>query len=88
MGNRRRVAITGLGAITPIGKTVDQFWQGLIEGKSGAGRITQFDSEQFGCKIACEIHGFDPKAHLDHKVARTTERFVQFAIVVAREALA
>lgn len=88
MHSRPRVAITGLGAITPIGNTAAAFWEGLVAGRSGVGPITQFDAAKFDCRIAAEVQGFDPEQHLDKKEARRIERFSQFAMVVAREAYA
>ncbi len=88
MGNRRRVAITGLGAITPVGNTVSEFWSSLIAGRSGVGPITLFNPEKCHCKIAGEVRGYNPQDHFDPKLARTTERFAQFALVAAREAYA
>lgn len=86
--NLRRVAVTGIGAITPIGLTASELWQGILDGRSGLGPITSFDASKLGCQIAAEIPTFDAKAHFEHKVARNTERFTQFAIVAAREAVA
>jgi 3-oxoacyl-[acyl-carrier-protein] synthase II len=86
MPTRRRVAITGLGAVTPIGATADAFFQGLAAGRSGVRRITQFDPAAFDCRIAAEVTDFDPEAHFDRKNARKMERFVQFSLVAAREA--
>lgn len=88
MGSQRRVAITGLGAITPIGNTADEFWQALIAGRSGARLITQFDASQLACRIATEVEGFESRDHFDTKVARRVERFAQFAVIAAREAYA
>jgi 3-oxoacyl-[acyl-carrier-protein] synthase II len=88
VSHRPRVAVTGLGAITPIGNDVASFWEALIAGKSGIGTITQFDPSQFDCKIAAEVKGFDAADHLDKKEVRRVERFAQFAMVVARQAYA
>ena len=88
MATGRRVAITGLGAITPIGNTVEDFWQGLIEGRNGVGEITQFDTEGYGYGIAAEVKDFSPLDHFDTKSARKFERVIQFAIIAARQALA
>lgn len=82
----RRVAITGLGAITPVGNSPEAFWDGLIHGRSGAGPITHFDPKDLGCRIAAEVKGFDPLSHFDAKNTRKIERFVQFAMVAARQA--
>ncbi len=86
MGSRKRVAITGLGAITPIGGTVEEFWGGLVRGESGVGPITQFDPTHFQCRIAAEVKAYDPSAHFDPKDARRIDRFAQFAMIASREA--
>ena len=83
----RRVVVTGLGAITPLGNTLDAYWQGLVEGRSGIGRITHFDASQHKCQIAGEVKGFNPADFLDAKESQRMDRFAQFAIVAAREAL-
>ena len=84
----RRVVVTGLGALTPIGKTVPDFWDAMMEGRSGAAPITNFDPAPFGTHFACEIKGFDPGDYLDRKEARRLDPFCQFALVAADEALA
>ena len=84
----KRVVVTGLGALTPIGNTVDQYWNGLISGVSGAAPITYFDSSEFKTKFACELKGFDPEQFMDRKLARKMDRFAQYAIVSSDEALA
>lgn len=83
----RRVVVTGLGAITPLGNTLDAYWQGLVEGRSGIGRITHFDASSHKCQIAGEVKGFNPTDFLDAKESQRMDRFAQFAIVAAREAL-
>lgn len=83
-----RVFITGMGAITPIGNDVQTFWQNLLAGKPGAGRITGFDTEDMPHNIACEVKGFDPTDYMDRKTARRIHRSSQFAVAVARQALA
>jgi 3-oxoacyl-[acyl-carrier-protein] synthase II len=83
-----RVFITGMGAITPIGNDVATFWQNLLAGKSGAGRITLFETGDMPYNIACEVKGFDPQDYMDRKVARRIARSTQFAIAVAKQALA
>lgn len=88
MSSRRRIAITGLGAISPLGLNVSETWKGLIEGRSGIGLNTRFDTEGYGCKIAAEVDGFEPSDHFDTKEVRHLERFVQFSVVTAREAYA
>lgn len=84
----RRVAITGLGAVTPLGLTWRESWEGCREGRSGVGRITLFDASDLPVLIAAEVKGFDPVAHLGRKEARRTSRVIQFALVAAREAVA
>ncbi len=84
----KRVVVTGLGALTPIGNTVNQYWNGLISGVSGAAPITYFDSSEFKTKFACELKGFDPEQFMDRKLARKMDRFAQYAIVSSDEALA
>lgn len=83
----KRVVVTGLGAITPVGNNVQDFWQALCAGKSGAAPITLFDTEKFKTKFACEVKGFDPLDYLDRKEARKIDRFTQFAMVTAEEAI-
>ncbi|MDG2139371.1 MAG: beta-ketoacyl-ACP synthase II [Flavobacteriales bacterium] len=84
--NTRRVVVTGIGAITPIGNNLKEYWSALTEGVSGAGPITLFDSTNFKTKFACEVKGFDPTEHIDRKQARKLDRFCQFAVVVADQA--
>src|SRR5688500_2049488 len=83
-----RVFVTGMGAMTPIGNDVKTFWQNLVAGKSGAARLTLFDPNDMPHNIACEVKNFDPQAYMDRKVARRSARSTQFAIAVARQALA
>src|SRR5512138_3560994 len=83
----KRVVITGLGAITPLGNTVDEYWNGLINGVSGADMITLFDASKFKTKFACEIKGFDPTAFLEKKEARKIDRFTQTALVASDQAV-
>lgn len=83
----KRVVITGIGAITPIGNTAEAYWQGLLAGTSGADRITLFDASKFKTQFACEVKGFDPVAYLDRKEARKVDRFTQLAIVSSDEAI-
>lgn len=83
----KRVVVTGLGAITPIGNTIEAYWNGLINGVSGADMITLFDASKFKTKFACEIKGFDPTAFLEKKEARKIDRFTQTALVVSDEAV-
>ncbi|MBI5713109.1 MAG: beta-ketoacyl-ACP synthase II [Chloroflexi bacterium] len=86
--SRRRVVVTGLGAITPLGLTVTEFWDGLSNSRSGINRITQFDATGFDCQIAGEVKGFDPAKYMDHKEARRMARCSQFAIAAAKDAAA
>ena len=81
------VVITGLGALTPIGNSVPELWRCAVAGASGAAPITRFDASGFDVRFAAEVKGFDPSAHLDRKEARRFDRFVQFALVAAEEAL-
>ncbi len=84
----RRVVVTGLGALTPIGNTVPDFWDAMMAGRSGAAPITHFDASEYPTTFACEVKGFDPDDYLDRKEARRLDPFAQFAIVAADEALA
>ena len=84
---KKRVVITGMGAITPIGNNLDAYWQGLLAGKSGIGPITLFDASKHKCRIAGEVKGFDPLEYLDPKDAKRTDRFAQFAIAASKQAL-
>ena len=83
---KRRVVVTGLGAVTPIGNTVDEFWTGIKEGKVGIGAITKFDASDFKVKIAAEVKGFSAKERLDAKSAKRMEPFSQYAVAAAKEA--
>ena len=85
---RRRVVVTGLGAVTPIGNDVRTFWAALIAGRSGAGPITMFDDSDLDVHIATEVKDFDPVALLDHKTVKRTDRFTQLVLVAADEAIA
>ena len=84
----RRVVITGLGALTPIGNTLPEYWEGLLTGTSGAAPITLFDASGFKTQFACEVKGFDPMEFMDRKEARKCDRFTQFALVSTDEAIA
>lgn len=84
----KRVVVTGLGALTPIGNSVPEYWNGLLSGISGGGPITQFDASKFKSQIACEVKNFDVNSILDRKEARKYDRFSQFAVAVAKEAMA
>src|SRR5919204_1492471 len=86
MNGRRRVVITGLGMVTPLGVDVASTWQALLAGESGAGPITQFDASDYPIKFACEVKDFDPSLYMDHKQARRMDRFAQLIIAAARQA--
>lgn len=83
----KRVVVTGLGAITPIGNNVPDFWENLVNGASGAGPITHFDPSLFKTQFACEVKGFDVTKYLDRKEARKMDLYTQYAVVVANEAV-
>jgi 3-oxoacyl-[acyl-carrier-protein] synthase II len=83
----RRVVITGLGALTPIGNTVEEYWEGLVAGKNGAALITKFDTESFDTKFACEVKNFDPTDYLDKKSAKRMDCFTQYALATAKMAM-
>jgi len=83
----KRVVVTGLGALTPIGNSVSEYWDGLLSGKSGCAPITYFDTEKFKTKFACEIKNFDPLDHFNRKEARKLDRFSQYALVSSKEAI-
>jgi 3-oxoacyl-[acyl-carrier-protein] synthase II len=83
----KRVVVTGLGALTPLGKSVGEYWQALEDGVSGCDFIKQFDTTKFKTKFACEVKDFDPTAYLDRKEARKMDRFTQFAIIASDEAV-
>jgi len=84
----KRVVVTGIGAITPIGNTVPEYWDGLINGRSGALPITRFDASNFKTQFACEVKNFDPLLFFDRKELRKYDRFTQFALVATKESLA
>ena len=83
----RRVVVTGMGAITPIGLSVDEFWAGVKEGKIGFDKITRFDTADFKCKLAAEVKGFEGKNYMDFKAAKRMELFSQYAVAATKEAL-
>ena len=83
----RRVVITGLGALTPIGNTLPAYWEGLLSGTSGGAPITHFDASKFKTQFACELKGFDPLNFMDRKEARKCDRFAQYALVATDEAI-
>lgn len=84
----RRVVVTGMGALTPIGNTLQDYWKGLVDGVSGAGLITHFDTSKFKTRFACELKGYDPSQFFDRKEARKMDRYAQYAMVAAAEAVA
>ncbi len=83
----KRVVVTGLGALTPLGKTVEEYWQGLADGVSGCDFIKQFDCSKFKTRFACEVKDFDPTTYLDRKEARKMDRYCQFALIASDEAV-
>ncbi|MDE5785720.1 MAG: beta-ketoacyl-ACP synthase II, partial [Duncaniella sp.] len=84
----KRVVVTGLGAITPLGNDVDTTWAAAVEGKSGAGPITHFDASKFKTQFACEVKGYNATDHFDRKKARQLDLYAQYALVAARQAVA
>ena len=86
LNGRRRVVITGLGAVTPLGRDVESTWDGLVSGRSGAGEITQFDSSDYAVHFACEVKDFDPTEYIDRKQARRMDRFAHLIVAAARQA--
>jgi 3-oxoacyl-[acyl-carrier-protein] synthase II len=86
--DRKRVVVTGLGAITPIGNTLTEYWQGLLSGRNGIGPITLFDASRHDCRFAGEVKGFDPLAYLERKEAKRMDRFAQFAVSASKQAIA
>ena len=85
---KHRVVVTGLGAISPVGIGVDQFWKSIISGKSGVDYITLFDTTDYDVKIGAEVKDFDPAQYLDRKEIKRTDRYVQFAVAASKMALA
>jgi 3-oxoacyl-[acyl-carrier-protein] synthase II len=83
----KRVVVTGMGALTPIGNTVQEYWDSLLKGVSGAAPITHFDASKFKTQFACEVKGFDVLEHIDRKEARKMDPYAQYAMVVAEEAI-
>ena len=82
----RRVVVTGLGALTPLGNTVQEYWEGLLSGRSGAAPITKFDASRFRTRFAAEVKGFDPENFMDRKEARKMDPYTHYAMVTAEEA--
>jgi len=85
MNGRRRVVVTGLGMVTPLGNDVDTTWQALLAGRSGAGPITQFDPDDYNVKFACEVKDFDPTDYIERKQARRMDRFTHLVLAAARQ---
>lgn len=83
----KRVVVTGLGALTPIGSTLQSYWNGLINGVSGAAPITRFDATKFKTRFACEVKGFNPEDHFERKEGRKIDQYTQFALVAVKEAM-
>lgn len=84
---RRRVAVTGIGTVSPLGSGVDATWKSLVSGESGAGPVTRFDVSEFGTKIACEVKDFEPTDFMEQRDARRSDRFTQFAVASAVQAV-
>src|SRR5215207_5528160 len=84
---KRRVVVTGMGAVTPVGNDVATMWRSIVEGKSGAGPITKFDASTFQVRFACEVKGFDPLQFMDRKEAKRADQFTQYAVAAARQAM-
>ena len=83
----RRVVVTGLGALTPIGNNIEEYWNGLINGVSGAAPITYFDASKFKTQFACEVKNFNVEDFIDRKEARKMDKYTQYAMVTATEAM-
>lgn len=83
----RRVVVTGMGAITPIGLGVDEFWDSVKQGKTGFGTITKFDASEYKCHLAAEVKGFEGKNYMDFKAAKRMELFCQYAVAATKEAM-
>lgn len=83
----RRVVVTGMGALTPVGNNLHDYWKGLVDGVSGAGMITRFDASKFKTRFACEVKGYDPASHFDRKEARKMDLYAQYAFVSADAAI-
>src|SRR5829696_6674319 len=84
---KRRVVVTGMGAVTPVGNDVATMWRSLIEGRSGAAPITHFDASTFDVRFACEVKDFDPLAYMDRKEAKRADQFTQYAVAGAVQAM-
>src|SRR5437870_298792 len=85
--NGMRVVVTGMGTLNPLGKTVEEYWDGLIEGRSGAAPIEGFDSTRLVTKFACQVQGFDPCDYMDRKLAQRSARFTQLALAASGQAI-
>ena len=83
----KRIVVTGIGTLTPIGNNLASYWENLVNGVSGADMITQFDASKFKTRFACEIKGFDPVEFMDRKEARKLDRFAQIALVASDQAV-
>jgi len=88
MQKNKRVVVTGMAALTPIGLNIDEFWKGMMEGKSGCANITSFDTSRVETKFACELKGYDPTKYMDKKTVRRLDKFSQYALSVAKDVLA
>jgi len=84
---RRRVVVTGMGVVTPVGNDVPTFWQSLLAGKTGVARLASFDTSDLEVQIGAEVKGFDPTQRLDAKLVKRTDRFTQYALWAADEAV-
>ena len=87
MSEQRRVVVTGLGLVTPVGLDVEETWDALIEGRSGGAPITQFDASDQSVRFACEVKGFDPEQYMDRKEVRRADRFLHLAMGAAHQAV-
>ena len=87
MSENRRVVVTGIGAITPLGNSVSDTWENMKNGKNGIGSITLFDTEKFKAKLGAEVRGFDPKEYLEVNEVLRTDRYAQFAVAAAQQAM-
>src|SRR5881398_1317683 len=88
LNGRRRVVVTGLGAVTPLGLDIESTWSSLLAGESGAGPITQFDHSDYAVHFACEVKDFDPTDWIDRKQARRMDRFTHLVLAAAQQAVA
>ncbi len=86
-GAKRRVVVTGMGVVSPVGNTVEEFWKNVVAGNSGAGPITQFDTTGYDTTFACEVKGFNPLNHMDRKLVQRTDLFTQYGLVATAEAI-